>query len=87
MTDSRQASPGTRAVAFNALTAAMSQTAWLRLSDRERLSAAVADAVDPLARADEAARFWDVARDFPEPYRSLIAEVAGRPALPQEAAR
>jgi hypothetical protein len=77
------ADAGIRAAAFNAITAAGPPPHYLTLGERERLSYAVADAVEPLARSDEAALFWAVAKSFPEPFRSLIAEIAGRHALPQ----
>lgn len=60
--------------AHNALAAAL--TEFMPLSDRERVSAAVVAAVEPVIRADERRRFLEAARDFPEPFRAIIAEVA-----------
>ena len=46
------------------------------LSDRVRISRAVLNAVEPLIRASERARFVEAAKGFPEPFRKIIAEVA-----------
>ncbi len=34
--------------------------------------------VEPAIRAAERLRFLEAAKDFPEPYRTIIAETAGR---------
>ncbi len=62
-----------RAEAHNALAAVARQMA---LTDRLRLSRAVLHAVEPLIRHHERARFLRAAKDFPEPFRGIIAKVA-----------
>lgn len=62
-----------RAEAHNALAAVARQMA---LSDRLRISRAVLHAVEPLIRQHERGRFLRAAKDFPEPFRGIIAEVA-----------
>ena len=38
----------------------------------------VSTVIEPAIRADERLRFLDAARDFPEPYRTIVARTAGR---------
>ena len=48
----------------------------LPLRDRLRISTAILHAVEPLIRQHERARFVRAAKDFPEPFRGIIAKVA-----------
>lgn len=64
-----------RAQAHNAL-AAVARGMALPLTDRLRISRAVLNAVEPLIRQHERARFVSAAKDFPEPFRGIIAKVA-----------
>lgn len=64
-----------RAQAHNALTTVARGMA-LPLADRLRISKAVLNAVEPLIRQHERHRFVSAAKDFPEPFRRIIAEVA-----------
>ena len=65
-----------RAEAHNAMMVVARGMA-LPLPDRLRISAAVLRAVEPLIRQHERARFVGAAKDFPEPFRKIITEVAG----------
>jgi hypothetical protein len=38
----------------------------------------VTTVIEPAIRADERLRFLEAAKDFPEPYRTIIARTAGR---------
>jgi hypothetical protein len=38
----------------------------------------VSTVIEPAIRADERLRFLEAAKDFPEPYRTIIAQTAGR---------
>ena len=64
-----------RAQAHNAL-ATVARGMALPLTDRLRISRAVLHAVEPLIRQDERHRFVRAAKDFPEPFRGIIAKVA-----------
>ena len=62
--------------AFNALTASLGDDPWLPLSQRLRHAKAVVAAVEPVIRACEQRRFLEVSKDFPEPFRTIIAGAA-----------